>query len=482
MHGRRAAASIVRVRRALIALAAVALLLSAASTAFAHAVLVSSSPSADAKLAASPPQVTLTFNEPVQLLRSTDASVVDAQGAPVNAGPAANGPDTRTVVIPLRPGLPDGTYTVKYQIIGADSHVIPGVFVFGVGPGEVGEPYFGSAASGPTETGPWGTSSRFLEIIGLGGLVGLLGFRWLVWGPAIGRVTGMRRTEEEAVLNWGRDTFWVGFGVFAIGAMIAEGYVLVVQSATALGVGVWSALRDTNGISQVLNDTRFGSLVQLRGALLFALFAIGAVLFIREYGSSGSPKPATVTGSKAAGAIMAALLVVVLGGIARQGHASVADYSNLQVAAQAIHIVAVAVWIVGLAMVAIVMVRLPRIAPNAGPGLAARVLSRFSIVALVAVAVAILTGVVRTLGELDAPAELWDTGYGRSILYKVALLVPIGVIALYNRRIVEALRTVPRPNGPTLRLVRRTAGTELVLSVVIVVIASVLAAQVPGGS
>ena len=102
--------------------------------------------------------------------------------------------------------------------------------------------------------------------------------------------------------------------------------------------------------------------------------------------------------------------------------------------------------------------------------------------ALVAVAVAILTGVIRTLGELSDPAELWDTGYGRSILYKIALLIPIGVIALYNRRIVEALRDVPRPNGPTLRLIRRTASTELVLSVVIVVIASVLAAQVPGGS
>ena len=82
--------------------------------------------------------------------------------------------------------------------------------------------------------------------------------------------------------------------------MIAEGYLLVVQSASVLGTGVWSALRDTNGISQVLSDTRFGSLVQLRGALLFALFAIGAILFIREYGSSGAPKPATVTGSKTA--------------------------------------------------------------------------------------------------------------------------------------------------------------------------------------
>ena len=81
--------------------------------------------------------------------------------------------------------------------------------------------------------------------------------------------------------------------MLAVGAMLAEGYLLVVQSASVLGTGVWSALQDATGISQVLGDTRFGSLVQLRGALLFALFAIGALMFIREYGSSGTPKPAT---------------------------------------------------------------------------------------------------------------------------------------------------------------------------------------------
>jgi copper transport protein len=470
------------VRRALIALVTVAALLGCAAPALGHAVLVSSSPRADSKVAVSPPQVTLTFNESVQLLRSDDVAVLSSDGAPVAAGPADNTADSRVLQIPLRPALPDGTYTVRYQIIGADSHIIPGVFVFGVGPGELGEPYLAGGGTGPSETGPWGTSSRFFELLGLGGLIGLLAFRWLVWAPAIGRMPGVRADEREAVLNWGRDTFWVGFGVFAIGAMIAEGYLLVVQSATALSTGVWSALRDTNGISQVLSDTRFGSLVQLRGALLFALFAIGAILFIREYGSSGAPKPATVTGSRVAGAMMGVLLIVVLGGIASQGHASVTELPRLQITVQAAHIVAVSVWIVGLAMVAIIMLRLPRVAQRAGPELAARVLRRFSGVALVMVAIAVATGVVRSLGELSDPAELWQTAYGLSILYKVALLVPIGAIALYNRRIVAALARVQRPNAPTLRLVRRTAGAELALSLVIVLVASVLAGQVPGGS
>lgn len=467
-------------RRLLIAIVAVAALLTTAGTALGHAYLVTTSPSRDGKLSASPGAVTLTFNEPVQLLRGQDAEVVDEEGVEVTSGPAARAADTRVIRIPLRPGLPDGTYTVHYSVIGADSHVIPGGFVFGVGPGALADPYFSGTGGGPSETSIWGTSSRFLEIAGLGGLIGLLAFRWLVWGPALREMSGVTRGEREAVLTWGRDSYWVGFGILAVGAMLAEGYLLVVQSASVLGTGVWSALRDANGISQVLADTRFGSLVQLRGALLFALFAIGAAMFIREYGSSGTPKPATITGSRAAALVMTALLATVLGGIAAQGHASVDELSGLQVGVQLVHIIAVSVWIVGLAMVSLVHLRLPKVAERSGGALSARILARFSKVALAAVAVAVVTGVVRSFAELSDPAQLWDTSYGQSILYKIALLVPIGALALYNRRIIVALAHIPRPNGPTLALVRRMASAELALSLVIVIVASVLVAQVPG--
>ena len=114
--------------------------------------------------------------------------------------------------------------------------------------------------------------------------------------------------------------------------------------------------------------------------------------------------------------------------------------------------------------------------------MAARVLSRFSRIAFAAVGVAILTGVVRTVGEISDPAELWETAYGRSILIKLALLVPIALIALQSRRVEAAVRRISRPNTPTLRLVRRSATAELALSMVVVLVATVLVAQVPGAA
>ena len=148
---------------------------------------------------------------------------------------------------------------------------------------------------------------------------------------------------------------------------------------------------------------------------------------------------------------MAALLLAVLGGIAAQGHASVDAFSGLQVGAQLVHIVAVAVWISGpragrAGPTSGCRPSRRRAAPRSRPG----VLARFSRVALIAVGLAVLTGVVRSLGELDDPAELWETAYGRSILFKVALLIPIAALALYNRRIAggaaarAAARTCPR--------------------------------------
>jgi len=470
------------VPRIAIVLVAVAALLGSTGTALGHAVLESSTPSADARLAASPQRVILTFNEPVEIVNSGDVDVVDEAGSDVTSGPATNEAQARAVEIPLRPELPEGTYTVRYRVVSADSHIIPGVLVFGIGSGELGEPFLGGTGGGPSETGPWGVSSRFLEMVGLGGLIGLLAFRWLVWAPAMRAGRGAAAPDTGAALAWGRDVFWVGFGALAVGAMLAEGYLLVVQSASVLGTGVADALGNATGISQVLGDTRFGSLVQLRGALLFGLFAIGAIQFIREYGNAGAPRPPSATGSLVGALVMAALLLAVLGGIAAQGHASVAPLPGLQVGVQLVHTVAVAIWITGLALVALAWRRLPAVAPEGGAALATRLLAQFSRVALVMVALAVVTGVIRSLAELDDPAQLWDTAYGRSILFKVALLLPIAGLALYNRRIVAALKRVPRPNAPTMRLVRRTAASELLLSLAVVVIASLLVAQVPPGT
>lgn len=459
----------------------VALLVAAtAGQAAGHATFLRSDPPAGQMVEASPPVVRATFSEPVQLLGPDNFDVVDEDGEPVSTGGARVTEDRRVIEVALEPDLPDGTYTARYQVIGADSHLIPSAFVFGVGVAP-GAPVIGDAAGGPSETGPWAVSARFLEIVTLGGLLGLLVFRWAVWTPAWRRARGVPAGERDALVTWWRDTHWMVFGVLALLAMVAQGVGLVVQSATVLGVSVWEALRDTAGISTVLGQTDFGSHVQVRAAVLFFIFAIGALQFMREYGAGRTPVPATVSGGPWAALLMGGLVLGVIGSISAQGHAGVSGEAWLQVGAQVVHIAGSAVWIAGLAFVALVFVRAPRVAPAAGRALAGHVLLAFSAAATLSIVAIFATGLIRSFAELGDPAELWQTAYGRSILIKLGLLVPLGAIALYNRRIAAAIRRIERPNGATVALVQRTVGAELGISLAIVLVATLLVAQAPGG-
>ena len=91
-----------------------------------------------------------------------------------------------------------------------------------------------------------------------------------------------------------------------------------------------------------------------------------------------------------------------------------------------------------------------------------------------------LTGTLRAIAQLDDPSQLWDTAYGRSIVIKVALLCPLAALAFHNRRVLTAIALRGRANRATLRLVTRNAQAELALGLAIIVVASLLVAQVPG--
>ena len=101
----------------------------------AHATLLGSSPDPGSVVAKPPPAVVLRFDQEVQpvaggtdVVNSADQSVLG--GAPHNAAS-----DVRKLVIPLKPGLPDGDYTVRWRIVSTDGHIISGVLAFGVGTG-----------------------------------------------------------------------------------------------------------------------------------------------------------------------------------------------------------------------------------------------------------------------------------------------------------------------------------------------------------
>ena len=85
-------------------------------------------------LATAPGDVRLLFDDEVRPAGGDLA--VDSRGRSVLAGPAHRLPGNgRALVIPLRPGLPRGAYSLRWRVVSNDGHLISGVLAFAVGAG-----------------------------------------------------------------------------------------------------------------------------------------------------------------------------------------------------------------------------------------------------------------------------------------------------------------------------------------------------------
>ncbi|CAM5383874.1 Copper resistance protein CopC/CopD OS=Streptomyces tendae OX=1932 GN=F3L20_31300 PE=4 SV=1 [Streptomyces tendae] len=121
-----------RVRTLVLLILAVAgALLAGAAPASAHAALTGSDPAQGAVVDTAPAQISLTFSEPIAV-GDDSVRVLDPKGERVDKGDPANLSGT-TYSVRLLSGLPDGTYTVAYQVVSADSHPVAGAYTFSIG-------------------------------------------------------------------------------------------------------------------------------------------------------------------------------------------------------------------------------------------------------------------------------------------------------------------------------------------------------------
>ena len=471
-----------RSRAVFCGLIAIGALAAGAAPAGAHASLAGSTPpagghvprTAASEVAGRSPKVTLRFSEAVHIVNRSDVTVVNRRGARVDAGdPRRAGGDQRSVVVSLRAALISGSYTVRYRVVSADSHAVDGAFVFAVGRAPLGPPIL-AGSGGLSDTSPAAVGARVAELAALGLLLGLLAFRALVWGPAVGATRGLRADERETALQHGQHLFWHAFWALAVFAGLAETAVLVAKTAVVFHVGLAAALVHPADASRLIAATRFGDLLGWRSGALFALVAVGFVAWTAEAGRAPS------AGRRRPLAAMALLAIAALTLLAGQGHASQAPLAPLSIAADTGHLAAAAVWIGGLPWLIAVLLGAPRALPAHGRALASATLSRFSRIAFWSVVILAITGAARMAGEMSAPDQLWSTDYGRNLAVKVALLVPIMMLVARSRRLVATLADGTSPTAARLRVVARNVKMELAIAAGIITLAALLVAQIPG--
>ncbi|WP_067970558.1 cytochrome c oxidase assembly protein [Nocardiopsis trehalosi] len=249
-------------------------------------------------------------------------------------------------------------------------------------------------------------------------------------------------------------------GSAAVGYVRAASWSALVWAAAAAATLVFQ-LSDLLGLppGEVLGDqltSYAGSVRQGIGLMFVILLATAVALFGR-------------TAASGAGAI--GLLAAALAGVvppALTGHSASSGAHELAVTGLALHVLAISVWVGGLAAVTFHGLR----AKADHAAVAAR---RFSTAAVWAWAGVAIGGAASAISRLYQPADLFTTSYGLIMVAKTVLFVALGAIGWWHRR-----ATVPRlEESGGRRLFVRLAGVEIVLMSVTMGLAGALSRTAP---
>lgn len=408
-----------------------------ARPAAAHAELRSTTPVSGAVLGDDPPEeIVIRFTEPVEASLGA-IRVYDEQADRLDDGDVFRPQGDRKAVGLRLPALERGGYVVTWRVVSADAHPIHGAFTFRVGPAATAGDDTAALArellaqdGGDAAVGLAYAIARFAVFAGLVGLIGGLAAVLFLWpagrtAPAAGR------------LLWG---WWAT-------AFVATALAIGLQGAHGAGLGLLDAF-DPDVLATAV-DTRYGTVSLSRLAVLVALGALLALL------RRGRRPSMLLVGTAAADAVVLAATP----GLA--GHAATGGLALAAVLADTVHVLAVAVWLGGLAVVAVVVLR------RTDEETVAAVVPRFSRVAFGAVAVVLATGVFQSWRQVRVLDAATETTYGRLLLVKLGLFLALVGAAAVSRRWVQARAT-------TSHGLRRTVAVELGLAVAVLAVTALL--------
>ncbi|ACU72849.1 copper resistance protein CopC [Catenulispora acidiphila DSM 44928] len=382
----------------------ICLILLTAQGAFAHATVVATSPGDGQTVASAPRQASVTFDEPVSLQFGA-LRVFDPSGARVDEGsPAHPTGHADEVAVDLASGLKQGTYTVSWRVISDDSHPVQGAFTFSVGQASASTVNSTTlSTSGSKTVGALYGVARFVAYAAFAVLVGAAVFLF-AWWPNGARTRAVRILVASA---WGS-------------LAVATAGVLVLQGPYGAGFDINRAL-DT-GVLRTTLSTRLGAALSIRLILLALTAALLAWLLTRLPDASRRARILV--------AVAGALLTVGIAATwAVSGHASTGIQVALAVPVDVTHLCAMAVWLGGLTILATIVLRR---SGRETPSERARMVRRFSPVALWCVIVLVGTGTYQSWRQVGSVPALTGTAYGRLLLLKllgVAILIGLGYLA-----------------------------------------------------
>ena len=415
-------------RLLLVALAALAF----PAVASAHATLQSTTPRFGHEIQTSPPTIQLHFDQHVKVL---PGSIKLLNGAGKNFALAAHTEGT-SVVAAVKP-LKLGAYTVRWRAISADSHVVSGVWTFGL---RVPAPAVANAygAGGPTATEH---VVRWLWFLGLALAIGAVGFRLIC----------LRGLDVPLALERK--------------LVVAAGIGVVV--ALQAGIAAFS-LRSEDALQLPLGDFLYGDLSPMaatRFGHAFVVMTLGfALVLALLYLSWLLDRTALLVPAFA-------LSLIFVGGLSWSGHDAVDAGSSWKTAiADWVHIGAASLWIGGLATMAGLLW-------FGAPQLRRPAFTNFSQMATILIALVLAAGTYLSIVRLPHLHDLWTERYGQVLLVKIGLVCFALLWGAFHKFVV--LPALDRADTGFLTRIGRSLIGESLVGVAVLLVAAVLVDSKP---
>ncbi|MCA9878863.1 MAG: copper resistance protein CopC/CopD, partial [Thermomicrobiales bacterium] len=306
------------------------LLLASAAGIAAHAALERSEPASGEVLPTAPAEVRIWFTEPLEP-RFTRADLLDANGQPAPGGTSQVAPDNdHLLILTLPPDLPDGGYTVAWRnLSAADGHTLQGYFGFAIGAGGApgaAAPDLSAAPDAPREL------SRGLALIGLALLLAIAPVTLGVLVPAV-------RAAPDLADGLTRRLRAYTVAAMAL-ALLGSVFALLAQAAA-----VAPDLTPPQAAWVTLSGTRYGEVWVWR---LLGLVAVSATVVIGLWGSERRSHAALRL------AALVGLFVPITFSLVSHAAAQ-PEGAAAAIVADALHLVAAAIWGGGVALLAVVL-------------------------------------------------------------------------------------------------------------------------------
>ncbi|MBT3155268.1 copper resistance protein CopC/CopD [Streptomyces sp. CHD11] len=382
----------------------VLLVLGSAAPASAHAALRASDPEAGSVVATAPRHITLTFTESVGLLDdsfrvySPDNRRIHLE-EPQHADGAS---DTARTELPG--DLADGTYTVAWRVVSADSHPVSGAFTFSVGKPSPTPPAAPADHAEHPVTKSLYDTGRYLAYIAAALMIGAAAF------------TGLCRPPDTSPL---RPALLIGWWTLLTSTFA----LLVLRAPYENGTSPATAL-DPSAFTGILSGRPALALLA-RLALLLLTAAVLVPLARRS-------------GPRVRLAIGAAASVALALTWAAAEHASAGIQVPAAMTSSVLHLLAMACWLGGLTALLLTL-RAKTPPPPA-------TVARFSRLAFLSVTVLVVTGLYQSWRGLGSWTALTESSYGRILTAKLAATVFLLLAAAFSRRWTTLL--VTRADAP----------------------------------